>query len=489
MTTARELSAQGHTPQTPSERLRATALELTRQLQKEGFGRSDAFQALFPRTVLDDAVLEVVVSALLSGNHLLMLGPPGSGKTSLAKDIWQLFPKEVWAVDGCPVQDDPFSLFDEKFAARVPACPYCKTAYGGVSLKEIGDFDPTAVDPAKVKVRRIRLREGYGLARVQGSPEVFPDNLTGSINLAKLEEVGDPTSPLILEPGKLLQANRGVLLVDEVGKLPRGTQNVLLQGLQESIVTPAKSRETFPASFVAITTSNLDDLDNISEPLNDRLVNIHVPFNADHRKNRRIVDMGFRPASGVFAPESVREAAVLLVERWRKTSVGLPELYEVGSNRSMLDVLRRAEAFALLAGDGLVGPAHFARGAREAMAGRIRARGGESLEEGRTLVAQFVEKQAPAVVAEAAEAYWCRFFVDELKEDKAEGERTIREVREVLAMPAERRAEAARKAGGHPRFARFADYVALREGTPRGERAELVGLVWSILEETKAFSD
>jgi len=40
---------------------------------------------------------------------------------------------------------------------------------------------------------------------------VFPDNLTGTLNLRKLEELGDPTSPLVLEPGKLLQANRGVL--------------------------------------------------------------------------------------------------------------------------------------------------------------------------------------------------------------------------------------------------------------------------------------
>ena len=161
------------------------------------------------------------------------------------------------------------------------------------------------------------MKEGYGFARVQGSPEVFPDNLTGTMNIHKLEEIGDPTSPLVLEPGKLLQAHRGLLIVDEVGKLPKGTQNVLLQALQEDIVTPAKSRATFPASFIAVTTSNMDDLDNINEPLNDRLSNIYVGFNSRHSKNRMIVDLA-RTDKGIFFPELFLDADVNLIESWRK---------------------------------------------------------------------------------------------------------------------------------------------------------------------------
>jgi Mg-chelatase subunit ChlI len=112
--------------------------------------------------------------------------------------------------------------------------------------------------------------------------------------LHKLEEIGDPTSPLILEPGKLLQANRGLLMIDEVGKLPIGTQNVLLQALQEGIVSPAKSRQTFPAKFIGITTSNIQDLDNINEPLNDRLSNIYVGFASNHEANRTIIELALK---------------------------------------------------------------------------------------------------------------------------------------------------------------------------------------------------
>ena len=254
---AEKLRDSGYRPLTAQEALAEKINERMHALIAKGYTREEAMGMLFPGTVMDPKVLESLLAALMGGSHILLFGPSGTGKTSLAKELWDLFPKKVYVVDGCPVQDDPMSVIDPSFHSKVRCCPSCESRFG----KGEGVFDPASVDASSVPVKVLELREGYGLARVQGSSEVFPDNLTGIYNLHKLEEIGDPTSPLILEPGKLLQANRGLLLVDEVGKLPLGTQNVLLQALQEGIVTPAKSRETFPASFVAVTTSNLKDLD------------------------------------------------------------------------------------------------------------------------------------------------------------------------------------------------------------------------------------
>jgi MoxR-like ATPase len=477
MPTAQDLLDQRAQPQRPRDAMRAAILQRLQDERAKGASPAEAQQSLFPRTILDDDVLEHVVSSLVAGGNMLVIGPPGSGKTSLAKDIWHLMPKEVWAVEDCPVQDDPLSLVHAEWSEQVPPCPYCKTRYAGVSVKTLGEFDARNVEARKVPVRRMRLREGHGFARIQGSPEVFPDNLTGAINLAKLEQVGDPNSPLVLEPGKVMQANRGLLMVDEIGKLPRGTQNVLLQALQESIVTPAKSRETFPASFLAVTTSNLDDLDNINEPLNDRLSNLFVGFNQDHAKNRVIVDHGLRGARSVAVPEVLREATVYLIEEWRKTTEGASELLEVGSNRTLVDVLNRAEAYALLRGAKILDAEDWRRGALDGMRGRIRARGGDSYQQNRDVVEAFVGKRAKEAGQHAAEDYWCRFFAEVLREDKNEGKRFVAEAREALKRG---------NAQGE-RVGKFAEYVKVGERDPRLGDGQAALQVFALLDGFGAF--
>lgn len=485
--TAETLVKSGARPRLPSERVRDAVLERLRASEAQGMTRAEAIQELFPDTLLDDGVLESVVAALLSGTHLLLIGPPGSGKTSLAKNIQELFPREAIVVADCPVQDDPLSLLDASYSLRHPACPACRARHGAVSYKEIGDFDPKRVDAKKVPVRAARLREGYGFARLQGSPEVFPDYLTGSLNLAKLEEIGDPESPLVLEPGKLMQANRGVLIIDEVGKLPRGTQNVLLQALQENIVTPSKSRETFPAAFFCVATSNVDDLEAIEDPLLGRFTSVYVPFNSDHAKNRAIVDAGVRSAR-LVVPALVRESAVLLVERWRKVSAESPELGEVGSNRTMIDVLRRSEAHALLRSARMVAPEDFAKGAREAMVGRVRGRSAEGYHENREAVEAFVAKQVPKAAADAAMDAWCGFFVGALNNDKSEGDRTARELLEAAREP-KRIEEALRGTSGLAKLRRFAEYVDQTEGASVGEevKRERLTMLVRAFDEHKTF--
>jgi MoxR-like ATPase len=485
--TAAELKAARAPVEAPAERFRHHVLKALETLRGRGLNREQSLRAMFPRTILPDSTYEDLIAALVSGAHVLFFGPSGAGKTSLAKDLWELFPKGVWIVEGCPVLDHPLSLVEPAVAARFPACPICRRRFapGG----DLAKFDPTIVDPARVPAEFVVLREGFGFARVQGSSEVFPDHLTGNINLRKLEEVGDPMSPLVLEPGKLLQANRGFLLVDEIGKLPLGTQNVLLQAFQEGTVTPSKSRESFPAGFVAVATSNLSDLDNINDPLSDRLTSLHVGFNDRHADNRRIVELGRERTGDIYLPEVLADAGVRVIEAWRlRMSEENPDVGEVGSNRTLIDVAERTSSIALLAGRSAATSADLKAGLVHAMRGRIRARSGDSFRQNSKRVQEFVDEYVAPALKRSAGVYWCRYYTGTLKEQAKDAEALVGEGRR-LKDDAALAATLSKDGSVFPRFRAFATYVGERERPdPPAAPTEAAVQVFRLLEEFSLFS-
>jgi Mg-chelatase subunit ChlI len=485
--TAAELKAANAPAESPGERFRNEILRLLNGLRAKGLDRTEAIRALFPRTVLPDATYEDLITAVVSGSHILLFGPSGAGKTSLARDLWGLFPKGAWVVGGCPVLDHPLSLVDPAASARFPPCPICRRRYAPDG--DPARFDPASIDPAKVPAEYATLREGYGFARLQGSSEVFPDHLTGNINLRKLEEVGDPMSPLVLEPGKLLQANRGFLLVDEIGKLPLGTQNVLLQALQEGTVTPSKSRETFPGWFVAVSTSNLSDLDNINDPLSDRLTSLHVGYNVRHADNRRIVELARAEVPGTYVPEILSDAGVRVVEAWRlRMSEDNPDVGEVGSNRTLIDVVARTAAIAAVAGHAPPASPDLKAGLLHAMRGRIRARSGDSFRQNEKRVTEFIDQYLGSALKRSAGVYWCRYYRGVLKENKADAEALVGEGRR-LKDDAELRSQLAGNGSLFPRFRGFLGYVGQRE-QPGAEVSPIDAAVnvFRLLEEFSLFS-
>lgn len=90
-TTAQALMEAGLRPEIPREFVRKEILARIRQYREEGLDEEAILQGLYPRTILNFETLESLTSALIAGNNVLLFGPPGSGKTNLAKDVWNLF--------------------------------------------------------------------------------------------------------------------------------------------------------------------------------------------------------------------------------------------------------------------------------------------------------------------------------------------------------------------------------------------------------------
>jgi magnesium chelatase subunit I len=220
------------------------------------------------------------IEILMSGRGALFTGEYGVAKTDLAKHI-QLLLNEyharepVYYVEQCPVQEDPLIL--ARFMSLLPLqlmpyqsepCPICRA--------QIRDVNG---DPEKISVKRLdRIVEGRGFARVQGGSDVLPEEIVGSYNLLKLAQIGDPFDPRVFEPGKIGQASRGLLFVDEIGKLSESAQHALIQAAQENCMTPTKSRETFPVDFLLVATTNYADEEYICGAVRDRMVSLKIPL-------------------------------------------------------------------------------------------------------------------------------------------------------------------------------------------------------------------
>ena len=99
---ARELMDSGYTALSAQESLAHEIINRLEDHRGKGYSREASMALLFPGTIMSDDVLNSLLAALVGGSHILLFGPSGTGKTSLAKELWNLFPKEVYAVSGCP---------------------------------------------------------------------------------------------------------------------------------------------------------------------------------------------------------------------------------------------------------------------------------------------------------------------------------------------------------------------------------------------------
>ena len=234
-----ELKALGHRYRSVKEELRDNVI-----------ARLKAKQPLFAGIVgYEHTVEPQIVNAVLSKHDFILLGLRGQAKTRMLRSLVQFLDEYVPAIEGCPLNSDPFMPLTH--AARQ-------------SVEVHGDSTP---------IRWVHRDERY--QEKLATPDVTIADLIGDIDPIKAATLRlDYSDERVIHYGIIPRSNRGIFAINELPDLQPRIQVGLLNILEEKDFQIRGFPVRIPLDVAMVFSANPEDYTNrgnIITPLRDRI--------------------------------------------------------------------------------------------------------------------------------------------------------------------------------------------------------------------------
>jgi predicted ATPase with chaperone activity len=248
----------------------------------------DALRSAFSHLVLPEALFNALGPAIVSGKSVFVYGPPGNGKTSIARSIGEFMNNaggEIYVPYAFLAENSIITVFDQAVHQAVDASQNDRLEDNEATIRRL--LNTGSVDPRWVRIRRPVVVTG------------------GELNLSMLDLRYNSVANFYQAPLHV-KANGGVFLIDDFGRQlcsPKELLNRWILPLEDrhDFLTVASGKQfEVPFEQLIIFSTNLDPKQLVDDAFLRRIrhkVEVKAPVREVYEKifNANVKRLGMTP--------------------------------------------------------------------------------------------------------------------------------------------------------------------------------------------------